>query len=194
MFDDLGTHPAELDAERVRAWVAEIAAGTGPGEDRAALALITALEELTCAAEGLQADLAVEVDASMRERAAERGVPVARQGQGVAAEIALARRQSLHRGQQELGLAKALRTEMPFTREALRTGRINRWRATIIARETACLSVSDRREVDRRIAGNVEQLERWATASSAPPYAGWPTSTTRRRGSPAGGSRRPSGG
>jgi hypothetical protein len=118
-----------------------------------------ALEELKCAAEGLQAEVAVEIDTSMRERAAEHGVPEARRGQGVAAEVALARRESLHRGQQHLGLAKVLGAELPFTREALRAGRITEWRATVIARETACLSRDDRREVDRRLAGDATQLE-----------------------------------
>jgi hypothetical protein len=94
----------------------------------------------------------------MRERAAERGVPEARRGQGVAAELALARRESLHRGQQHLGLAKVLRSELPFTREALRAGRITEWRATVIARETACLSRTDRIEVDRRLAEDRDKL------------------------------------
>ena len=162
MFDTLGTRQAldqALDAERVRAWVQHVAREAGPGDDKARLDLITALEELKCAAEGLQADLAVGVDTSMRQRAAERGVPTARQGQGVSSEIALARRESPHQGQQQLGLAKVLRTEMPFTRAALRTGRISGWRATIIARETACLSREDRVEVDCRVAGDLESLE-----------------------------------
>jgi hypothetical protein len=158
MFDLLGTRQA-LAAEGVRAWVRDVAREAGPRDHRARLDLITALEELKCAAEGLQADLAVAVDDSMRERAAERGAPEARQGRGVAAEIALARRESLHRGQQSLGLAKVLRRELPFTRAALRRGRINPWRATIIARETACLSWADRVEVDRRVAGDPEALE-----------------------------------
>ena len=158
MFDHLETREA-LDAERVGAWVTELVEGSGRDDDRSRLALITALEELKSAAEGLQADLAVEVDASMRERAARRGVPAARQGQGVANEIALARRESPYRGQQHLGLAKALRIEMPFAHQALRSGRISEWRATILARETACLSRADRCEVDRRVAGDPEVLE-----------------------------------
>jgi hypothetical protein len=53
-----------------------------------------------------------------------------------------------------------LRHELTFTREALRTGRISEWRATILARQTACLSREHRREVDRRLARDVEKLER----------------------------------
>ena len=149
-----------LGAERVRTWTAEVALAGGPDDDRGRVELIRALEELTCAAAGLQAELAVEVDTSMRARAAERGVPEARQGQGVAAEIALARRESPHRGRQSVGLAQVLRSELPFTRAALRAGRITEWRATIIARETACLSRQDRVEIDRRVASDVDALER----------------------------------
>lgn len=163
MFD-LGTPgtatPTAVDAVEVRAWTRRLAEASGPGDDRGRLDLITALEELKCAAEGLQADLAVGVNASMRRRAADRGVPAARQGQGVAAEIALARRESPHRGQQHLGLATVLTTEMPHTRAALRAGLISEWRATILARETACLSRQERHEVDRRVAEDVESLQR----------------------------------
>ncbi|CAN5270175.1 hypothetical protein BH20ACT5_BH20ACT5_23760 [soil metagenome] len=54
----------------------------------------------------------------------------------MAAQIALARRESPHRGAHHLGLAKVLATEMPDTMAALRAGRITEWRATILARET----------------------------------------------------------
>ncbi len=48
---------------------------------------------------------------------------------------------------------------MPCTREAFRAGRITEWRATLMARETACLSRADRAEVDRRVAGDLDVLE-----------------------------------
>lgn len=149
---------AVLDAGAVETWAAEIAGAVCPAGDAARLDLIAALERLKCAAEGLQAEAAVAVDASMRTTAAERGVPEARRGQGVAAEIALARRISPHRAQQLLGLAKVMWAEMPLTRCAMRSGRLSEWRATILARETACLSREDRGEVDRRMAGDVDKL------------------------------------
>src|SRR6478672_11650206 len=43
------------------------------------------------------------------------GVPTAKQGRGVAGEVALARRDSPARGGRHLGLAKALVHEMPHT-------------------------------------------------------------------------------
>ena len=167
-----------LDAAVVGRWVAEVATASGPADDGAQLELITALEHLKNAAAGLQATLSVEIDASMRARAAERGVPEARQGQGVAHEIALARCESPHRGQQHLGLGKVLTTEMPHARAALRAGWLSEWRATILARETACLSRADRREVDRRVAGDVEALELLGDTSWGTPYAATPTPST----------------
>ena len=69
-------------------------------------------------------------------------------GQGVAAQIALARRESPSRGSRLLGLAKALVTEMPHTLAALDNGQLNEWRATLLVKETACLSAADRCAVD----------------------------------------------
>ena len=79
---------------------------------------IRRLEELKCAAEAAQARLSVDFDASMRAKAAARGVPPERQGRGIAAQIGFARRESLHRGQQHLGLAKVVGAEMPCTQAA----------------------------------------------------------------------------
>ncbi len=147
-----------VDADVVSGWVDLLARSAASIDDPERLDLVSALEDLKNAAAALQAQLGVEVDSSMRERAAERGVPEARQGQGVAAEIALARRESHYRGQQHLGLAKILSREMPFAWAAFRAGRLSEWRATILARETACLSHDDRREIDRRVAGDPDRL------------------------------------
>lgn len=72
-----------------------------------------------------------------------------------AALVAFARRESPARGVRLLGLAHAL-AELPHTEEALHDGLLSEWRATIIARETACLSCEDRAEVDRRLAGRFD--------------------------------------
>ena len=52
------------------------------------------------------------------------------------------------------GLAKALVTEMPHTLTALETGQLNEWRATLLVRETACLSAADRAAVDADLAAD----------------------------------------
>lgn len=83
-----------------------------------------------------------------------------RQGQGVAAEIGLARRESPHRGAIHLGLAKLLTTEMPHTLVAMRAGVCSEWRAMLLARETAAVTAEDRRVVDAEIAGDPSRLAR----------------------------------
>ncbi|OUM42703.1 HNH endonuclease [Arthrobacter sedimenti] len=112
------------------------------------------LEDLKSAVAALQARLAVAFDVAERRTQAEAGVPAAEQGQGVGAQIALARRESPSRGSRLLGLARALVTEMPHTLAALETGRLNEWRATLLVRETACLSASDRCAVDEELAAD----------------------------------------
>ncbi|MNI32223.1 HNH endonuclease [compost metagenome] len=100
----------------------------------------------------MQARIAVAFDLAQRQEQAENGVPESEQGKGVGAQIALARRESPNRGSRLLGLAKSLVTEMPRTLAALQSGQLNEWRATLLVRETACLSVEDRCAVDEELA------------------------------------------
>ncbi|WP_191997079.1 HNH endonuclease [Arthrobacter sedimenti] len=109
------------------------------------------LEDLKSAVAAAQARIAVVFDLAERRAQAEAGVPAADRGQGVAAQIALARRESPSRGNRLLGLARALVTEMPHTLAALDSGRLNEWRATLLVRETACLSAADRCAVDEEL-------------------------------------------
>lgn len=120
---------------------------------------IRAIEELICTLSAAQARLSRELDESQRETQADAGVPSERRGRGVAAQVAWARRESPHRGQQHLGLAKIVSTELPCTWQAWRTGRITEWKATLIARETACLTLDERHQVDAVIARNPDRLE-----------------------------------
>ncbi|WP_429390721.1 HNH endonuclease [Paenarthrobacter sp. TE4293] len=110
------------------------------------------LEEMKSAISGLQARIAVAFDLAQRAEQAEAGVPAAERGKGVGAQVALARRESPNRGSRLLGLAKALVTEMPHTLAALNSGQLNEWRATLLVKETACLSVEDRAAVDAELA------------------------------------------
>ncbi len=85
-------------------------------------------------------------------------MPAAKLGAGVGAQIALARRESPAKGGRLLGLAKALITEMPHTLAALETGQLNEWRATLLVRETACLTAADRAAVDEHLAADTGTL------------------------------------
>nr|WP_241521661.1 HNH endonuclease signature motif containing protein [Arthrobacter pityocampae] len=125
------------------------------GVDGAGLVdLVAALEELKSAIAGAQARAAVAFDLVQRQVQAAAGVPVVEQGRGVGAQLALARRESPARGGRLLGLARALVTEMPHTLAALESGRLNEWRATLLVRETACLSAADRCAVDDELAAD----------------------------------------
>ncbi|MET8520777.1 DUF222 domain-containing protein, partial [Nocardioides sp. NPDC004968] len=120
-----------------------------PGASEAELVdWISRLEEIKCTAEAVQAEAAVRLDEVVRERQSEAGVPARRLGEGVASQIALARRVSPEKGAKLLGLAKILTTEMPHTFALMRAGLFSQWQATILARETACLSMEDRRVID----------------------------------------------
>ena len=112
-------------SRRVRgaAWTAELGARDGSGlSDAGRIELIGALEELANATRACQAVLTAQFDASQRAAQARAGVAPDQQGRGVAAQVALARRESPHRGQQHLGLARVLTREMPHTLAAFRPG------------------------------------------------------------------------
>ncbi|NQD88540.1 DUF222 domain-containing protein, partial [Paenarthrobacter sp. CM16] len=117
------------------------------------------LEELTSAISARQVRVAVAFDLTQRAEQAQSGVPAAERGMGVAAQVALARRESPNKGSRLLGLAKALVTEMPRTMAALESGQLNEWRATLLVRETACLSVEDRAAVDEELAPDAGTFE-----------------------------------
>ncbi|NYI78506.1 HNH endonuclease [Nocardioides panzhihuensis] len=109
---------------------------------------IARLEEIKCVAEAVQAEAAVRLEEATRARQAEAGVPARKLGEGVASQIALARRVSPAKGATLLGLAKILLAEMPHTFGLMKAGLFSQWQATILARETACLSMEDRRVID----------------------------------------------
>ncbi|MBX9640746.1 MAG: 13E12 repeat family protein, partial [Mycobacteriaceae bacterium] len=130
-----------------------------PGATEAELtARITELERVKAAAAAGQARLAAALDAARRAAEEAAGMPAAKRGRGVSSEVALARQDCPARGGRYLGLARALVYEMPYTLAALECGALNEWRATLIARESACLDVEDRRALDRELCAEVTQL------------------------------------
>src|SRR6202035_4197690 len=120
---------------------------------------IARLERVKSAAAADQARAAVALDTLRRAEEAAAGVPKARQGRGVASEVALARRDSPARGGRHLGFANALVYEMPHTMAALERGVLSEWRATLIVRESACLDVEDRRLLDAELCADTSTLD-----------------------------------
>lgn len=92
------------------------------------------------------------------------GMSAARRGRGLAAEVALARNDAPMRGNTHLGLARALVDEMPHTLAALQCGALSEWRATLIVRESACLSVEHRGQLDADLCADISKLAGWGNA------------------------------
>ena len=112
-----------------------------------------ALESLACASQAAQWETVADFVVSQRQAAAGRGVPAERRDRGLAEAVALARRVSPHRGVRDVALAMLLRTGLPHTRAAFRGGRIDTFKATLVARETGYLSDEHRARVDEQLWG-----------------------------------------
>jgi hypothetical protein len=150
-----------LSASNLESWADGLSStieGASDLSDPERIETLRALERLACVVTAAQDRLAC-FDASQRAEQEAAGVPAARRGRGVAEQVALARRESPHRGRQHLGLAKIVRSKLPHTWAAWRTGRITEWKATIVARETACLTLEDRLAVDELVSGSPETVE-----------------------------------
>lgn len=138
---------------------------------------IRALEDRKSALAARQARLTVAFDLLQRRAQSIAGVPADQLGAGVGAQVALARRESPAKGSRLLGLAKALVTEMPHTLAALEAGQLSDWRATLLVRETACLSADDRCAVDEELAPDSGALagsgDRALVGAAGPRRTGW---------------------
>ena len=151
--------PAPSVAE-IEAFLQRLAADAPESDDAVRIDRIAALETLRAAAEAAQTEAVADFVVSQRRSAAERRVPSVRRDRGVGAQVALARRVSPTRGQQHVALAMVLRVELPHTRAAHRAGRIDAFKATLIARETACLTAEHRALVDEQLCADPTTVER----------------------------------
>ncbi|MEQ4565526.1 DUF222 domain-containing protein [Paenarthrobacter sp. CAP02] len=174
---------------RSAAAVANCATGAGYGPDGTVsgdlIQQLRVLEDMKSAISSLQAKIAVAFDLAQRQEQAEKGIPASERGKGIGAQVALARRESPNKGSRLLGLAKALVTEMPHTMAALESGQLNEWRATLLVKETACLSAEDRAAVDEELAPDTGTFDgagdkAIAAAVKAAAYRRDPRSVTER--------------
>lgn len=124
-------------------------------------AKVEAFERLKAAAAAGQARATALWAARRRDSEVAAGVPAAQRGRGLCSEVALARRDAPVRGSRHLGLATALVREMPYTLAALECGALSEWRATLIVRESACLSIEHRRELDAELCADVSRFDGW---------------------------------
>ncbi|HWI42375.1 MAG TPA: DUF222 domain-containing protein [Nocardioides sp.] len=154
-----------LTAAGIRRLHARLVSGGLPTGSAGLVDLLGALEELKSGIAGVQVEATVRFDATRRAEQAAAGVPARRQGQGIAAEVALARRDSPHQGQVHLGLAKVLKAEMPHALARLKDGTLSEFRARLAARETGCLSLEQRALVDEELFADPAALHGLGTRS-----------------------------
>lgn len=144
-----------------------VSGGTDPaGFDRAVVDrvdgsalvdVIARLEMLKNAAAAVQAHAEAVFTAQQRLSQARAAMPHENLGRGVAQQLGLARHESPHRGCQLCELAQVLVREMPHTMHAFTTGHLSEYRASILVRETACLSIEDRAAIDALICSDPEK-------------------------------------
>lgn len=136
----------------VAGWVTAVTRLAGGVSDAERVDRIRLLEELKNAATAAQMVETVALRASVVADEARAGVPVAKRGRGVGAMVGLARRESARAGDRFVGLSVVVAGELPHVMAALTRGVCSEWQATLVCRETACLSRQGRGEVDRRLA------------------------------------------
>jgi len=128
-----------------------------PDADEAALSRrMTELERVKSAAAAEQARLAAALEARRVAAAAAGGPRVSRAALG--SEVGLARRESPHRGERLMVMARILTADMPCTLAALESGVLSEHRAELITKEAAYLSVLDRRLLDVELCGDPAPL------------------------------------
>lgn len=126
--------------------------------------LVEHCERLKSAAAAAQARATAVWAARRRATEAAAGIPAEKRGRGLAGEIALARHDAPVRGNTHLGMARALTEEMPHTMAALQTGVLSEYRALLIVRESACLSIEHRRALDAELCADTRELAGWGNA------------------------------
>ncbi|QII09058.1 HNH endonuclease [Rhodococcoides fascians A25f] len=147
-----------MTSDEVLRFVARLQASDVDVDAAAGIDLISALETVKCVSVATQAVVTDAVATAISTERRELGKPKAEWRSGIASQIGLARRESPNRGGTHLGLARALVHEMPHTLARLKAGELNEWRVMILARETACLTVDDRRTIDERLCADPATL------------------------------------
>ena len=153
MFED----PGSLATAQLAQLVAAVGSLDRSVGDSERIEQLRFLEELKSAAAAAQARVTTDFVRSQEAEQSRLGVRQDEVGKGIAAQVALAKRESPARARRYVGWAKVLTDELPMTMEKLSCGHISEWRAQIVARETAWLSRAHRETVDREIAPHLEE-------------------------------------
>lgn len=161
---DIGRPVAAMEID---VFIARLAAESPACLDDERVDRLRALESLKAAAAAAQAREMVTFADSQIDAQAAQGVRPADLGRGVPSQIGLACRQSPFRAARMLGTARSLLTDLPETFAALSRGETTEFRATLVARETACLKPEDRRRVDAELGPRLHELGDRATEAEA---------------------------
>jgi hypothetical protein len=127
-------------------------------DDAERIERVRRFDELTAAFAAARAQETAAFAASQRAKHPAATVLAERVEQSIAGEVGLARRCSPFLARRYVGWAKILTIELPNTLAALQAGATTEWRAMLVARETGWLSSAHRAQVDRELAGRLEQL------------------------------------
>ena len=98
MSEAIGVALGPLSALTLNALRDALLEAVPPVDDGERIGVLRALEELKATLAALQAEVAVAFDSSQRAEQVARGVPTEQVGRGIAAQVALARRESPHAG------------------------------------------------------------------------------------------------
>ena len=126
--------------------------------DPARIDVIAAMEVVKAAAGAVQARFTAAFAESQRVQQEAAGVRYERIGQGIAAQVGLAKGESPARARDYTVRSRTLVTDLPATFAALQRGVTTEWRAMIVARETRWLTPEQRGVVDGELAGRLGSL------------------------------------
>jgi hypothetical protein len=118
-FDWAAAGPTTAD---LRVILGSLAGPSPAADDAARIDRIRVLEEVKAALAAAQARETVAFKRSQLAAQQAAGVSTRTLGKGISAQVALARRESPHRGARYVGLAEALVFEMPHTMAAMTSG------------------------------------------------------------------------
>ncbi|WP_018177497.1 HNH endonuclease [Jongsikchunia kroppenstedtii] len=126
--------------------------------DRDCVDALTTLVELEAATAATKMRLMVRLEQERKAARRAAGVRERKIGEGIAAEIGLAIKQSPHKAAQLLSVARRLTMDLPRTFDALQAGVLTEPRAETIARETAILDPGDAAIADHNLCADQAAL------------------------------------
>lgn len=148
---DTATRPPSQFAGGLRTLVDQLRTMPTKTTDRDCVDALTTLVELEAATAAAKMRLMVRLERERKTARRAAGVRERKIGEGIAAEIGLAIKQSPHKAAQLLSVACRLTMDLPHTFDALQAGILTESRAETIARETAILDPADTAIADHNL-------------------------------------------